>query len=157
MKIILATVGKPTDKVLQDAISDFTKRIERYFSVEWLFINSVKNAATLSAEELKRGEAVIILNNILKDDFLVLLDEKGKQISSVELANFVQQRANESIKRLVFLIGGAFGVSELVNQRANYVWSLSKLVFPHQIVRLVLAEQVYRACTILRNEKYHHP
>jgi len=93
---------------------------------------------------------------LTKEDYLVLLDERGKQISSPELAGFLQQRANESTKRVVFLIGGAFGVDESVMKRADYTWSFSKLVFPHMLVRLVLSEQIYRACSIIRNEKYHH-
>ena len=91
-----------------------------------------------------------------KDDWLILLDERGKQFSSEVLANILQQRANESVKNLIFLIGGAYGVSDDVMKRANLKWSLSQLVFPHQLVRLILAEQIYRACSILRNEKYHH-
>lgn len=98
----------------------------------------------------------MILEQIRKEDLLVLLDERGKQLSSPELAQFIQQKANSSVKNLVFLIGGAFGVDNAVTQRADFVWSLSKLVFPHMLVRLILAEQVYRACTILKNEKYHH-
>jgi 23S rRNA (pseudouridine1915-N3)-methyltransferase len=86
----------------------------------------------------------------------VVLDERGKQMSSEGLSVFIQARANESTRQLIFLIGGAFGIDETVWQRANYKWSLSQLVFPHQLVRLILAEQVYRACTILKNEKYHH-
>jgi 23S rRNA (pseudouridine1915-N3)-methyltransferase len=84
------------------------------------------------------------------------LDEKGKELSSPELAKFLQQRANEGNKNVVFLVGGAFGVDARIMKRANFTWSLSKLVFPHQLVRLILAEQLYRAATILRNEKYHH-
>jgi 23S rRNA (pseudouridine1915-N3)-methyltransferase len=110
----------------------------------------------LSEAELKKSEAALLLQQLQKDDYLVLLDERGKQLSSPELAGFIQQRANESHKRLVFLIGGAFGVDEAIVKRADYTWSLSKLVFPHMLVRLILAEQLYRACTILRNEKYHH-
>lgn len=93
---------------------------------------------------------------LTKDDYLVALDEKGKQFNSQQLAVFIQTRANDSIKRLVFSIGGAFGLDIQVLQRANFSWSLSLLTFPHQMVRLILAEQVYRACTIIRNEKYHH-
>lgn len=106
--------------------------------------------------EIKKREADLILSNLDKNDYLVLLDERGKMLRSEALAVFLQNRANESTKKLVFLIGGAFGVDAQVMQRANYHWSLSSLVFPHQLVRLILAEQVYRACTILRNEKYHH-
>jgi 23S rRNA (pseudouridine1915-N3)-methyltransferase len=98
----------------------------------------------------------MILQWLDKDDYLVALDEKGKQITSEGLAAFIQARANDSCKNLVFLIGGAFGLDEAVIKRADFKWSLSQLVFPHQLVRLILAEQVYRACTILRSEKYHH-
>ncbi|HKO79808.1 MAG TPA: 23S rRNA (pseudouridine(1915)-N(3))-methyltransferase RlmH, partial [Chitinophagaceae bacterium] len=98
----------------------------------------------------------LILQWLNKDDYLVVLDERGKQLSSEGLAEFIQARANESTKKLIFLIGGAFGVDEAILKRADYKWSLSHLVFPHQLVRLILAEQVYRACTILKNEKYHH-
>jgi 23S rRNA (pseudouridine1915-N3)-methyltransferase len=98
----------------------------------------------------------MILEWLKKDDYLVALDQHGKEMTSEKLAVFLQARANESIRALVFLIGGVFGLDEMILQRANYKWSLSHLTFPHQLVRLILAEQVYRACTIIRNEKYHH-
>ena len=110
----------------------------------------------MSEPELKKAEASLILNSLEKEDFLVVLDEKGKMLSSVQLADFLQLRANESVRNIVFLIGGAYGIDEQVFKRAQLKWSLSDLTFPHQLVRLILAEQVYRACTILRNEKYHH-
>ena len=134
----------------------FTKRINNYYPASWTILPTHKNAASLSENELKVKEGEIILNILQKDDFLVVLDEKGKMYSSPDVATFIQSRANEAIKTIVFLIGGAYGVSEAVLKRANLQWSLSQLVFPHQLVRLILAEQVYRACTILRNEKYHH-
>ncbi|MEJ7671383.1 MAG: 23S rRNA (pseudouridine(1915)-N(3))-methyltransferase RlmH [Chitinophagaceae bacterium] len=89
-------------------------------------------------------------------DVLIVLEEKGKQLTSEKLAELIQLYANKSAKNLVFLIGGAYGIDQKIINRANFVWSLSQLVFPHQLVRLILAEQVYRACTIIRNEKYHH-
>ena len=156
MKLQLWSVGKVHEAYAKAGIEDFTKRINNYFPAEWHLIAPPKNAAHLSEVELKKAEAAIILQQIQKDDYFVLLDERGKQISSPELAQWLQQRANESAKRIIFLIGGAFGVDESVMQRADYTWSFSKLVFPHMLVRLLLAEQVYRACTILRNEKYHH-
>ena len=91
-----------------------------------------------------------------KDDYLIALDEKGKALSSQKFANFIQSRANDSVKQLVFLIGGAYGIDEEILKRANYRLSLSEFTFPHQLVRLILAEQIYRACTIIRKEKYHH-
>lgn len=110
----------------------------------------------LSEMDLKKKEGETILKFLEKGDYLVALDERGRQMSSEGLAEFIGKRSNESVKNLVFLIGGAFGLDEAVLQRADYRWSLSPLVFPHQLVRLILAEQVYRACSILRNEKYHH-
>ena len=156
MKFQFWTVGKDHEPYVKDGILQFTKRIGNYYPVQWNIIPSPKNAAMLSEMDLKKKEGETILDFLAKDDYLVLLDERGKQLRSEELASFIQQRANESAKNIVFLIGGAFGVSEAVQQRANYTWSLSKLVFPHQLVRLILAEQVYRACSINRNEKYYH-
>jgi len=156
MKIQFWSIGKPHETYAKAGIEEFTKRINNYFTADWHIIPPVKNAATLSEPELKKAEASVILQQIQKDDFLILLDERGKQFSSPELAQWIQQRANESTKRIIFLIGGAFGVDDTLMKRADHTWSLSKLVFPHMLVRLILAEQVYRACTILRNEKYHH-
>jgi len=109
----------------------------------------------MSEMDLKKKEGEIILD-WLKEEYLVALDEHGKEMTSEQLAGFIQGRANESQKTIVFVIGGAFGLDDAVLERADYKWSLSKLTFPHQLVRLILAEQVYRACTIMRNEKYHH-
>lgn len=156
MKIRLISVGKPHDAYVKAGITDFTQRISKYFKVDWVIIPSAKNAASLSAKGLKKAEAPLILSQLDKDDYLILLDERGKQFTSTELASFLQQKANESHKQLVFLIGGAFGVDESVTKRAQLSWSLSPLVFPHMLVRLILSEQLYRACTIIKNEKYHH-
>jgi len=156
MKLIMLSVGKPHELYVQPGITDFSQRINKYFKADWQLISAPKNAPKLSENDLKKAEAELIIQNIQKEDFLVLLDEKGKLISSPELAKFLQQRANESSKRIVFLIGGAFGVDDSVAQRANFIWSFSPLVFPHMLVRLILSEQIYRACTILKNEKYHH-
>lgn len=156
MKLQLWSVGKSHENYVKEGVEIFTKRIGNYFPVEWKIMASPKNAGALSESELKEKEGELILSQLKKDDYLIVLDEKGKNFTSEELAAFIQQRANESQKQLIFLIGGAFGVSKEVLQRAQFKWSLSKLVFPHQLVRLILAEQIYRACSILRNEKYHH-
>ena len=156
MKIVLASVGKPHEALVKAGVEEFTQRIQKYYGVEWKIIAPPKNAASLNEAALKKAEAELILQQLQPDDYLILLDERGKSISSPELANLLQQRANESTKRIIFLIGGAFGVDSIIQQRAQFTWSLSKLVFPHMLVRLILAEQVYRACTINRNEKYHH-
>ncbi len=154
MKIQLWSIGKAHDKNLQAAIDDFTGRISKYYSVEWKIIAPPKQ--NLPETEYKKAESKTIIESLQKDDYLVLLDERGKMLSSVTLANFIQDRANQSVKRLIFLIGGAYGVDETVMKRANFTWSFSQLVFPHQLMRLMLAEQVYRACSIIHNEKYHH-
>lgn len=156
MKIQLWSVGKAHEDYVSQGIQDFTKRISRYYPVEWRLFNPARQTATSLEADIRRNESATILNALHKDDFLVLLDERGKLISSPQLAAMIEQRTNSSVRQLVFLIGGAFGVDEVIKQRANYTWSLSLLVFPHQLVRLILVEQVYRACTILRNEKYHH-
>lgn len=156
MKLQFWSVGKPHETHVKEGIELFTKRIGNYFSVEWKIIPSLKNAGGLSETELKEKEGELIQSHLKKDDFLIVLDERGKQFTSEELAGYIQQRANESQKHLIFLIGGAYGVSNDILNRAQLKWCLSKLVFPHQLVRLILSEQIYRACSIIRNEKYHH-
>jgi len=153
MKIQLWTIGKQQDASTREAVEDFTGRINRYFPCEWKLIPPSKS---IDPVVIKKSESQLVMQYLQKDDYLILLDERGKMISSPELAVLLQQKANESRKQMIFLIGGAYGVEKNIQQRADFTWSLSKLVFPHQIVRLILAEQVYRACTILRNEKYHH-
>jgi 23S rRNA (pseudouridine1915-N3)-methyltransferase len=156
MKIQCWTIGKPNESYVSEGIELFTKRIKHYYPIEWNILPVPKQTAMLSEADLKKKEGAMVLDWLQPDDYLVALEERGKQISCEELAAFIQKRANESKKRLIFLIGGAYGLDELVLKRADFKWSLSKLVFPHQLVRLILAEQLYRACTILRGEKYHH-
>jgi len=156
MKLQFWSVGKMHDSYVKEGVELFTKRISHYYPIEWNIVPMPKNSATFSEGDLKKKEGESILAALQKDDYLVLLDERGKLVTSEELGAFIQQRANESTKRMIFLIGGAYGVSDELNKRANYKWSLSPLVFPHQLVRLILSEQVYRACTINKNEKYHH-
>lgn len=156
MKIQLWSVGKAHESYVKQGVEDFTKRISKYFPVEWKIIAPAKHTANSLEADIKKHESQSILSALLKDDFLVLLDEKGKEITSPQVAKLIEGRASSGVKNIVFVIGGAFGVDEQMKARANFVWSFSLLVFPHQLVRLMLAEQVYRACTILRNEKYHH-
>ena len=156
MKIYFWSVGKAHEPYLKEGIELFTKRISHYYPVEWKIFAPAKNAAKLSIEQIKAAESSLLLNSLQADDILVALDENGKQWSSPELADFIEQKANQSTKSIIFLIGGAYGLHENVLKRCNFKWSLSQLVFPHQLVRLILAEQIYRACTLIRNEKYHH-
>lgn len=156
MKIYLWSVGKSHDSYVKEGVDLFTKRISHYYPVEWKIFPTAKNASSSTEDEIKKMEAGNLLNSLQNEDVLIALDENGRQWNSPELANFIQQKANESTKNIIFLIGGAYGLHESILKRCNNKWSLSKLVFPHQLVRLILAEQIYRACTIIRNEKYHH-
>jgi len=156
MKLSLWSVGKAHEPYVKPGIEDFTRRISKYYPVEWLLIPPPKNAATLSQTDLKKKEGETILQLLKQDDYLVALDEHGKHVTSEGVGQFIQARGNESVRNLIFLIGGAFCIDEAVLQKARFTWSLSSLTFPHQLVRLILAEQLYRACSILRNEKYHH-
>lgn len=156
MKISLWTIGKAHESYVREGVEEFTGRLSRYYPTEWKIIAPPRQASAMSEEQLKKAEAVMVLGMLGNDDHLVLLDERGKLLDSIQLANMIQARANDSVKNLVFLVGGAYGVDASVMQRANAKWSLSPLTFPHQLVRLILAEQLYRACSILRNEKYHH-
>ncbi len=156
MKIQIWSIGKAHEPNFVKGIEDFSNRLQNYFSMDWRILPPARQTTNTTEADVKKTEATTILTALKKDDYLILLDERGKQLSSPGLANLIQQRANASTRNLVFIIGGAFGVHESVIQRANTTWALSQLVFPHQLVRLMLAEQLYRACTILRNEKYHH-
>lgn len=145
MKIIFITVGKQHDSNISDAINDYTKRIGRYFETEWKIIPS---------SDIKKES-----DNILKfagDGFLVALDENGKEFNTIELSEFIEKRMIAGDKKLIFVIGGAYGLGEDVLNRANLKWSLSKLTFPHQLVRLILSESVYRAISVLKGGPYHH-
>jgi 23S rRNA (pseudouridine1915-N3)-methyltransferase len=156
LKISLWTIGKENDSKVKGGIEEFTKRISKYFPVEWMIIPLPKNAGSLSQTDLKKREAETVIQLLKKDDYLIALDEQGRQFTSEGLAQMIQEKATASTKHIVFLIGAAYGLDESILAKAKIKWSLSLLTFPHQLVRLILAEQVYRACTILRNEKYHH-
>ncbi len=153
MKLSIFSVGKNHDLYIKEGVDQFTKRITHYYPIDWQLITPSK---LTDAIQIKKAEATSILKALTTTDVLILLDEKGKMLSSPGLANLMQQKANQSAQRIVFLIGGAYGVDDEIKKRANFTWSLSELVFPHMLVRLILAEQVYRACSILANEKYHH-
>ena len=153
MKLTIFSVGKSHESYIKEGVEQFTKRIGHYYPIDWQLLTPSKLSDPLP---IKKAEATSILKSISSTDVLILLDEKGKMLSSPGLANLIQQKANQSAQRIVFLIGGAYGVDEEIKKRANFTWSISELVFPHMLVRLLLAEQIYRACSILANEKYHH-
>ncbi|MFI5151741.1 MAG: 23S rRNA (pseudouridine(1915)-N(3))-methyltransferase RlmH [Chitinophagales bacterium] len=156
MKIQLWSIGKANEPYVKTGVEEFSARISKYFPVEWTILPTPKNAGMLSAMDLKKKEGDTILEWLGEEDWLVALDERGKTMNSEGLAKCLDTRMNKSTKKIIFLIGGAFGLDMRVLDKANFIWSLSTLTFPHQLVRLILAEQLYRACTILRNEKYHH-
>lgn len=146
MKFLIISVGKQNDTNFNEAINDYSKRIARYFSVEWKFIPTSD----------KEREAEAIFKSISAGDFVVVLDDKGKEQTTMELSQFIEKRMIAGDKRVVFIIGGAYGISEKVYKIANFKWSLSKLTFPHQLVRLILTESLYRAISVIKKEPYHH-
>jgi 23S rRNA (pseudouridine1915-N3)-methyltransferase len=155
MKTLLILVGKTTDRHFAAAISDYVERVGHYMPFELVTIPELKNTKSLSEEQQKTAEGEQILKLLLPSDTVVLLDEHGRELRSVELASWLQQKRNTA-RRLVFVIGGPYGFSPAVYSRANEQLSLSKLTFSHQMVRLVFTEQLYRACTIIKGEPYHH-
>jgi len=146
MNIIIIAVGKNRNYISEDAVLEYSIRLQHYTPVEWVFISGS------GTEE----EGRLIVKAIPEQSYVVLLDEKGKSFTSPQLADFIQKRLNESVKRLVFIIGGAHGFDERVIKRAQFNWSLSALTFPHELIRAILAETLYRAYTIIQGEKYHH-
>ena len=156
MQIKLLAVGKTDSAAIAELTEIYTKRLTRYIRFEIQIIPDLKKRAKLSFEQQNKQEGDLILNQLSPSDFVVLLDEAGKQFTSMAFANYLQQRMNSGIKNLVFIIGGPYGFSEEVYQRANSKLSLSKMTFSHQMVRLFFAEQLYRAFSILNNEPYHH-
>ena len=155
MQITLIQTGKTRFSYLQEGISDYQNRLKHYINFEEITLPDIKNAKSLSFAEIKRKEGEQLLKLIDKSAFLILLDEKGKQSGSEEFAEFIRKSMNSG-RDIVLVIGGAFGFSEDVYNRANDKISLSKMTFSHQLVRLIFAEQLYRAMTIIKGEPYHH-
>jgi 23S rRNA (pseudouridine1915-N3)-methyltransferase len=156
MKLIFWSVGGKHESYVKEGIEQFCSRISRYYSCEWKIIAPPKQAAAMDENTLRNTESKTLMDTLDPVDYVILLDERGKMIDSPALAALMEERAVNGARKIHFVIGGAFGVNEELRQRSDMVWQLSKLVFPHQLVRLMLAEQVYRACTIIRGEKYHH-
>ena len=156
MNIELIVVGKTDMKEVEALVSMYTKRLNHYVKFAITTIADVRNTKKLSEAEQKRLEGEQILCLIAESDSVVLLDEHGAELRSIEFAELLQRRMSAGTKRLIFVIGGPYGFSEAVYQRANSKLSLSKMTFSHQIVRAIFTEQLYRAFTILRNEPYHH-
>jgi len=156
MKVEFWVIGKTTPLYLKDGMSIYEKRIRRYLKMEIVVFPDIKNAKNQSASEIKKKEGINILKKIIKNDCLILLDERGKDFTSVQFANFLEQQLQFSYSKIIFLVGGAYGFSEAIYQRANFKVRLSAMTFSHQMIRLFFIEQFYRAMTILKNEPYHN-
>jgi len=156
MKIILAQIGKTVDKNISEIADFYSSRIAKYNSIETITLPNLKNTKKMPIDEQKQKEWKQILQVIGNDDFVVVLDEKGKEMRTIEFAEWLKKIFMMPVKRLVFVIGGAWGFSDEIYNRANYKMSLSKLTFPHQLVRLIFLEQLYRVFTVLKGEPYHH-
>ena len=156
MKVALWMIGKTSFVYLREGEALYTKRLGRYLPFETTVLPDVKGAKKLKAAQLQQKEGEMVLQRLKAEDILVLLDERGFQKGSVAFAQYLDQQLQRGRGRLVFLIGGAYGFAPAVYQRADAQWSLSKLTFSHQMIRIFVLEQLYRACTILRNEPYHN-
>ena len=155
MKTELLLVGKTVNKHFIAGINDYVERTNHYMPFNITVITELKNTKALTEEQQKEREGDLILQKLQSSDTVVLLDEHGKELRSIEFADWLQRKQNTT-RRLVFLIGGPYGFSKAVYERANERLSLSKMTFSHQMVRLIFCEQIYRACTIIRGEPYHH-
>jgi len=156
MKIKLLAIGKTDNKQLIQLIDEYQNRLKHYVKFELEIINDIKNAKNLSEDQQKEKEGELILNRLQNTDQLVLLDDKGKHFTSIEFSKYLQKKMNSGIKQLVLVIGGPYGFSDTVYQKAQGKISLSKMTFSHQMIRLFIVEQIYRGFTILRNEPYHN-
>ncbi len=154
MKVVLLSIGKTNEKYLEEGIKIYLKRLIHYTNFEYIELKDVKPTSDLEA--LKNSEAKQFISSIQKDDVVVLLDEHGKEYTSIGLSKYIVQLQNNSTKRIVFIIGGAYGFGNEIIDRSNTKISLSKLTFSHQMIRLFFVEQLYRAFTIIRGEKYHN-
>ncbi len=156
MNICLIVIGKTDDKNFVQLVDTYKNRLKHYIKFDIEQIDDIKNSKNLSEQQQKEKEGELILTKLSTTDFVILLDENGKDYTSIAFANFLQQKMNAGIKRLVFIVGGPYGFSEKIYNRANQKISLSKMTFSHQMVRIFFVEQLYRGFTILNNEPYHH-
>ncbi len=156
MQVTLLCIGKTGKKFLEEGEQEYLKRLRHYISFQLQIIPDIKQAKNLSQSQIKQREGELILEKISPADTLILLDEKGKEYSSIDFSNYLQDQFNRGGKHIYFVVGGPYGFSDDVYQRSNGKISLSQMTFSHQMIRLFFIEQVYRAMTILKNEPYHH-
>jgi len=156
MKITLLSIGKTDDAYIRDGIDKYLKRLKHYTKLELLDLPELKNTKALTQDQQKTKEAELLLKKINPTDFVILLDEKGMELTSSQFAAYLDKKAVASVASVIFVIGGPYGFDASVYQRANDKLSLSRMTFSHQMVRLFFVEQLYRAHTILKGEPYHH-
>ncbi|MBR5102090.1 MAG: 23S rRNA (pseudouridine(1915)-N(3))-methyltransferase RlmH [Muribaculaceae bacterium] len=156
MKFTLLVVGKTSTNYISQGIGEYAKRIAHYAAFDVQYMGYIKNTKSLTEEQQKQTEGRAILATLERADDVILLDERGSDFTSVKFAEFVQKKMSSGVKRAVFVIGGPYGFSKEVYDRANGKISLSRMTFPHDLVRLIFVEQLYRAFTILNHEPYHH-
>jgi 23S rRNA (pseudouridine1915-N3)-methyltransferase len=156
MKLVLLQTGKTDEAYIRDAVAVYEKRIIKYSRFEIVTLSDVRNAKNMPASVLKEKEGEQMLDTLRPDDMVVLLDDKGKEYTTLQFSSFLSEKMMSSKKRIVFVIGGAWGFDDKVYARADHKMSLSKLTFSHQLVRLLFAEQLYRALTIIAGDPYHH-
>lgn len=156
MKIELAVIGKTSIGYLKQGIDEYIKRLKHYVPFEIKYIDDIKNTKNISEDQQKRTEGAKILSLLDKSDFVVLLDEHGKEYTSIQYSSYIQKRMLSGAKKVVFVIGGPYGFSQEVYHRANDKISFSKMTFNHEMIRLIFTEQLYRAYTIINHEPYHH-
>ncbi len=156
MKIVLLQTGKTSEKYISEGVRSFESRLKKYGTFEIITLPDVKNSGRIPRPDLKEKEGLKIVSQFGKDDYVIILDEKGKEFSTLEFSALMQKLIMMHKKRIVFVIGGAYGVSKEVLQKADMCMSLSKMTFSHQLVRLLFAEQLYRVFTIIKGEPYHH-
>ena len=156
MKITLLQTGKTTDKHISELVDLYSNRIKKYTGFEIITIPDVKNTKNMPVQEQRTKEATKIIQSVTDDDYIIILDERGKELRTVEFSGVLEKMFFLPKKRIVFIIGGPWGFSEAVYKRADYKMSLSKMTYPHQLVRLLFLEQLYRVFTIIKGEPYHH-
>jgi 23S rRNA (pseudouridine1915-N3)-methyltransferase len=156
MEVKLILLGKTNSQYLVEGERKYDDRLKYYLRLKETVIPEVKNAGSLSEEQIKSKEGLLIMKQLGKSDFVVLLNDKGTQFSSEEFSEWMQKKMNSGMKGITFIVGGAYGFSKEVFSRSDYQLSLSRMTFSHQMVRLIFKEQLYRACTILKGEPYHH-
>lgn len=156
MKVQFWVIGKTTDTYLLPGIKDYNNRLARYCKYEFIELPSAKMGKNATPQETQTKESKAVINRLQKNDFLIVLDEKGKEFTSNEFGKYLAHHQMSGTKQIIFLIGGAYGFDQKIYKRANAKIGLSKMTFTHQMVRLIFSEQLYRGFTILKGEKYHH-